>query len=273
MEDQRERATVYLEDVLSDADLLSISVCTIGVGLVPSVGTVTVSVTLPSLGNTTARRTADTGTDHLEQKKSINELVLGAGLVHTEEFVLVGLVSAVVVAVAEIGRLDTDVRVGTADLDSSAVDGQTGTGVFRLVGYRGIVAVVVSITDLRLVDAVSIPTSKHPRGTGGRLGTVQLVRGVSAVVDVVALLGLVDTPSVGTQEVILGTGAGVAIVGVLIRAVGTVRSSVAGDSQRDTGSGSTLEGVRGKTELRWLLRSEHALGGIVLNVCFFSISV
>lgn len=101
--------------------------------------------------------------------------MLSTGLVETEQLIFIGLVSTVVIAVTKISGLDAYIRVWTANLDSTTVDWKSGTGLLGLVGYSRVVAVVVSITDLGLIDTMPVSTGKHSDSTAGSLSTVEFV--------------------------------------------------------------------------------------------------
>jgi len=66
----------------------------------------------------------------------------------TEGLVLVRIVSAVVVSVAEIGGGDADVGVGTLSRRTPTDEGQAGTGHIVFIRDSQVIAVVVSIADL-----------------------------------------------------------------------------------------------------------------------------
>lgn len=134
-------------------------------------------------------------------------LVGSALLVHAEQLVLVGLVAAVVVAVAQVGGLDADVGGGALDAHAATVDGQTGAGLGALVRHRLVVAVVVSVAHLALRDAVPVGAGERAVGADRDRRAVQLVAAVAAVVDGVALLLVGDAAPVRAQEVLLGAEA------------------------------------------------------------------
>lgn len=123
----------------------------------------------------------------------------------------IAFVSTIVVSVTEIGWLYADVCVGAFDTNATAVDGKTGTSAGTFVADLLVVAVVVSIADLALVDAMAIAARKRSFGTyarercsagrvrraalagndagrhsSARRRAIQLITAVSAVVDVIA---------------------------------------------------------------------------------------
>ena len=129
----------------------------------PHLSTVIVAVALPRLGNAAAGRAANAEQPVFSAKRRKSDsLVLGTLLRHAEELRLVGLVAAVVVAVAEVGRLKrslyrnpvahfylyADVGIGAADAHTTTVDWQAGTGRRALIGDCLIVTVIVAVAHL-----------------------------------------------------------------------------------------------------------------------------
>lgn len=185
--------------------------------LIGSVATVVVAIAVPR-----GRDASMVGTP---------ETVLRTRSLRTMQYILVRIVTAVIVTVAQPIRFDADVGL----LALQMVIGTRRilwTHFMRFVGRRIVLAVVDPVADLCLRNATSV-LARELSVDARRIRAALLVRTVFAVVLVVTLPRLEDTPSVVAAILVGRARMERTVVGVLVRVVTTIIVSVARPHSRN----------------------------------------
>ena len=118
--------------------------------------------------------------------------------------ILVAVVAAIVIAVAEPVGLDTDVRLLALEM-IQWTRGVARTALMRFVGGDVILAVINTVAHLRLRDTAIIGAGKFAR-RARRVNTALLVAAVPTVVLVIALPRFEDASAVVAAELVRAAG-------------------------------------------------------------------
>jgi hypothetical protein len=114
--------------------------------------------------------------------------------------IFIGIITAIVVAIAQPVRFNANVRFFTLQVIRWA--GRVHwTSLMRLIRRCVVFTIVDSVADLRLRNAPAIQACKFTVGTG-RIFAVQLIGAVFAVIFMIALPRLENAPAVVATELV-----------------------------------------------------------------------
>lgn len=197
-------------------------------GFITPISTIIVPVTVPSRWDTTVIGTS--------------EAILRTGGFGTVNRILVGIISAVVVAIAEPIRFNADVCLLAFQVTRGARR-VPWTPFVRFIRCRVVFTIIYSVTYLRHGDTALVITGEFTGGAG-RVVTVQFVRAVLAVVFVITFPRAEDASPVVATELARVTRVKHAVFDIFVAVVSTIIISVAGPHPRNALPVGAIEFVR-----------------------------